>query len=125
MSDIIALFIPITAILATLAFLLVVVKLKAKRRELLHKERLAAIEKGIEIPEALLAESDSLSPNSCLLRSLIWLLSGLAAIIFFIAMGFAEGDKEIFAVAALGLIPVGVGIAYLVVYRKVEAQRPN
>lgn len=44
-------------------------------------------------------------------------------IIFFVAMGFAEGDRELFAAAALGLIPAGAGIAYLVVYRKAEAER--
>lgn len=123
MTEVIALLIPITAIVAAAVILIVALRLRGKRRELLHRERLAAIEKGIEIPEALLAESDTLSPNACLLRGLIWLLAGVAVIAFFIAMGFAEGDREIFAAAALGLIPVGAGVAYLVVYRKMQTER--
>jgi hypothetical protein len=122
MTDILALLIPITAIVAVAVILIVALRLRFRRRELLHRERLAAIEKGMEIPEALLAEPDSLSPHACLLRGLIWLLSGLAVIVFFVAMGFAEGDREIFAAAALGLIPAGAGIAYLVVYRKAQAE---
>ncbi len=124
MSDVIALLIPITAIVAAAVILIVALRLRAKRRELLHRERLAAIEKGVEIPEALLADSDSLSPHACLLRGLIWLLSGVAVIIFFVAMGLAEGDRELFAAAALGLIPAGAGTAYLVVYRNMQAERP-
>lgn len=123
LGSLIGLLIPICAILATVVIVAVALKQRGRRRELLHKERLAAIEKGIEIPEVLLVESDSLSPKACLLRGLSWLLVGVSIGIFFVAMGVAEGDRETVAVATLGLIPLGVGIAYLIVYRKLEADR--
>jgi hypothetical protein len=94
--------------------------MKAERTRLLHRERMAAIEKGIEIPAGLLSDSAALSPNACLLRGLIWLLTGVALIVTLAGMGVAEGDNELIAGSAIGLVPIGVGIAYLVVYRKLQ-----
>lgn len=123
MTEIVALLIPIVAILAATAIVIVGLKLRARRRELLHKERLAAIEKGIEIPQALLAESEAVGPNACLVRSLIWLFTGVAIAVFFLAVGSAEGNRHALAASALGLIPAGVGLAYLLVYRKMRAEQ--
>lgn len=123
MTDIVALLIPIVAILAAAAILIVGLKLRARRRELLHKERLAAIEKGIELPQALLAESEAVGPNACLLRGLIWLFTGVAIVVFFLAVGSAEGNRHALAASALGLVPVGVGLAYLVIYRKTRSEQ--
>jgi len=52
--------------------------LRYRRRELEHKERLAAIEKGAEIPEM----RNGYGPHQYLLRGLIWLLSGIALSVF-------------------------------------------
>jgi hypothetical protein len=38
-------------------------------------------------------------------------------------MWFAEGDRHFLAASALGLIPMGVGFAYLVVYRKLGSEQ--
>lgn len=123
MTDTLAMLIPIFAILAVAAVLIVGLTLRAKRRELLHKERLAAIEKGIEIPQALLAESEAVGPNACLLRGLIWLFTGAAIVLFFLAIWLAGGDRHMLAASSLGLIPAGVGLAYLLVYRKIRSEQ--
>jgi Domain of unknown function (DUF6249) len=52
--------------------------LRYRRRELEHKERLAAIEKGAEIP----AMRNGSGPREYLLRGLIWLFSGIALSVF-------------------------------------------
>lgn len=123
MTDIVALLIPIVAILAGVAILIAGMRLRAKERELLHKERLAAIEKGIELPQALLTESGALGPKACLLRGLIWLFTGVAIAVFFLVSGFAEDNWHALAASALGLIPAGVGLAYLVIYRKTRSKQ--
>jgi hypothetical protein len=128
MTDTAELLIPIFIILVILAGVAISIygeKLSARRRELLHKERLAAIEKGIELPQALLAESEALGPNAYLLRGLTWLFTGVAIVVFFLAVGSAEGNPRALAASALGLIPAGVGLAYLLIYRKNAPSRPT
>lgn len=123
MTEIVALLIPIVAIVAAAAIVIFGLKLRARRRELLHKERLAAIENGTEIPQALLAESETVGPNACLLRGLMWLFTGAAIVVFFLALWLAEGERRVLAASALGLIPAGVGLAYLLVYRKMRSEQ--
>lgn len=122
MTDTVTLLIPILAILAGMAMLIFGLKLSARHRELLHKERVAAIEKGLEIPQALRAESAAPGPDACLLRGLIWLFTGAAIVIFFLALWFAGGDRQVLAASTLGLIPAGVGLAYLIVYRRIRSE---
>lgn len=89
-----------------------------KRRELYahyHQERMAAIEKGVDCPPwpaHLLAEEDSGSSSSTrphLLRGLVWLFIGLAAMVAI----YATFD---FRPALFGLIPAGIGLAHLIYY---------
>jgi hypothetical protein len=49
--------------------------LRFRRRELQHKERMAAIEKGVALPDLTDVEA---GPRIYLLRGMIWLLSGIA-----------------------------------------------
>ena len=49
--------------------------LRFRRRELQHKERMAAIEKGVALPDLTDIEA---GPRIYLLRGMIWLLSGIA-----------------------------------------------
>ena len=55
--------------------------------------------------------------NSYLLRGLIWLAVGIGISILFVVMYRVEQDPGLLAMATLGSIPVGVGIAHLVVHR--------
>jgi hypothetical protein len=79
-----------------------------------HAERMAAIEKGMELPPE---PSPSLGPKAYLLRGLIWLFVGAGISIFFLSLRLSEHDNHLLAVSTLGLIPMGVGIAHLVIYR--------
>jgi hypothetical protein len=128
--------------------------MRFRRRELLHKERMAALEKGVALPDLTDIEA---GPRVYLLRGMIWLLSGLALSVFLVILSattqfpksavqrFREADtiarlggtaEQIqqaqndtspperlpYAVSLIGLVPVAVGVAYLVFYR-VEASR--
>ena len=111
-----ALMIPIIAIVLVgmLGLAMLVLRFARRRRvfELYHLERMAAIEKGIEIPslpDALLLDGRGpRTPAGVLLRGLVWLFLGIG---FFFAMH--EHDSR---VAMFGLMPVGVGMAYLIYY---------
>ncbi|HTP90038.1 MAG TPA: hypothetical protein VMJ34_23995 [Bryobacteraceae bacterium] len=54
-----------------------------KHRELAHRERMAAIEKGVAVPglgEGA-GQNASLPPRTLLLRGLVWMFSGIAAVV--------------------------------------------
>ena len=55
--------------------------------------------------------------NSYLLRGLVWLAVGLGISILFAVMYRVEQDPGLLAMATLGSIPAGVGVAHLVVHR--------
>ncbi|MCZ7635316.1 MAG: DUF6249 domain-containing protein [Verrucomicrobia bacterium] len=87
-----------------------------KRRDiytLYHQERMAAIDKGVDVPplpEVFFAEDvKPYTPRRNLLKGLIWLFVGLGAIIAL--RGVDEPE-----VAWFGLIPAGIGLAYLIYY---------
>ena len=96
-----------------------------KRRRLMelhHAERMAAIERGMDVPPLPLALIDGRSGRrrrTSLLPGLVWLFVGVALLISMQTIS----DEE----AMLGLIPTGVGLAYLIYYfvegRKIEAKQ--
>jgi hypothetical protein len=125
--------------------------LRYRKRELQHKERLAALDKGMALPE-LSGEGRVWSPRVYLLRGMLWLFGGVALTAFIGAFSVSTGgpmrledriwrarnlknmgateeeikqaendltpqDKLPGAVALLGLVPIGVGLAYLIFYR--------
>src|SRR5215831_15413482 len=55
--------------------------------------------------------------NSYLLRGLVWLAVGIGISIVFVVMYRVEQDLGLLAMATLGSIPAGVGVAHLVVHR--------
>jgi len=55
--------------------------------------------------------------NSYLLRGLVWLAVGIGISILFVVMYRVEQDPGLLAMATLGSIPAGVGVAHLVVHR--------
>jgi hypothetical protein len=82
--------------------------------ELVHAQRMAAIERGMELPPASLdfgMESTGRSrPRTALLPGLMWLFVGLA--IASSQLGEFSDGPPLF----VGLIPVGIGLAYLIYY---------
>jgi hypothetical protein len=128
--------------------------MRFRRRELQHKERMAAIEKGVALPDLTDVEA---GPRIYLLRGMIWLLGGIALSVFLVVVSataqfpksaeqrFREAnaiarwggtadqikqaqndtgsqDRVPYAVSLIGLVPVSVGVAYLIFYRA-EAAR--
>ena len=94
-----------------------------QKRKLIHAERLAALEKGVELPPLPKEFTGSVNgkpARSYLLKGLIWLAVGLGIAVFFIAITLStgsHGDGPPFGVAFLGLIPALIGVAYLVFYK--------
>jgi hypothetical protein len=135
------------------AIILWSLNLRYRRRELQHRERLAALEKGADLPP-LEPEPETApwTPRIYLLRGMIWLFAGIAMTVAIFAVSATQNrvrpiedriwraadlrrtgatEDEIKMVlnstetpggipvglALLGLIPAGVGLAYLVFYR--------
>lgn len=124
MIEIVPLFAIFFSIGLPLGILLVWVVLNYQKRrrlmELHHTERMAAIERGMEIPPLPLELIDGRSPRrrSSLLPGLVWFFIGLAVVV-----GSMQIDDDVPVMG--GLIPLGIGLAYLIYYfvegRKNEA----
>ena len=127
--------------------------LRYKRRELQHKERLAALEKGLPLPALTDVERRApWTPRAYLLRGLVWLFVGIGLTVFLAAISVTgrhtksteervrdanylrqsgateEQVREMqndtsaqegppLGLAFIGLVPIGVGAAYLIFYR--------
>jgi hypothetical protein len=114
---VIGVFIPIVAIVMGISVAIVSIwsehKRKAQLIEQNHRERMLAIEKGIELPPLpanLVGMSNGPSTASAAksLRSGIMLV--LIGILLFVGIGVAGGKEG----AIFGLIPAAVGVANLV-----------
>lgn len=127
--------------------------LQYRRRELQHRERMAALEKGVDLPPIQMEGAAPWSSRQYLLRGMIWLFSGLAlagAVTAIAETGrrpptpvervmratdmrargatpeeirmvledpSARGGVDIpLGLGLLGLVPAGVGLAYLLFY---------
>ena len=110
-----ALFIPLFGIVFGVAVAIVAIiaghREKAQRVELRHKERLAAMEKGLEPPPELedLDIGGKRSRSGSLRSGLIGL--GVGIVLYF-ALDRVAGDD----VALFGLIPAAIGLANLIFY---------
>lgn len=96
-----------------------------KRRELAHRERLAAIEKGVPVPavepEPVADRRRNSIERRYLFGGLMWTFSGVAVFLFVAALGNSEAmrnDPEPMPpeFALIGLIPVAFGFAHLGMY---------
>lgn len=113
-----ALLIPIVGIVLGVGVAIVAIitshREKQKRAELRHRERLAAIEKGIELPPD--PEPDPEPKKASSLKSgLINLFLGI--VLYFAITEVADDD-----VALFGLIPAAIGVGTLISYF-VESRR--
>src|ERR1700745_2440484 len=116
-----ALLIPILSVTVSLGALIVWIVVWHRRRmreiDCRHKERMAAIEKGLELtPESLPQPEAIASPSRYLLRGLIWLGVGLA-------LTFGGRDWLQAPMGGSGWIAVAVGAAYLIFYF-VQGRKP-
>ena len=95
--------------------------LRHQRRVLIHRERLAALEKGIELPPLEREAQRSMwnAQQFLLLAGLIWISLGVGAILTLTAL-IAEGSPAAVdipdGVQWVGLAPVGIGLSHLIVY---------
>jgi hypothetical protein len=114
--SLIAMLIPIISIILGIGIAALAIILGYRKRktmlELFHKERLAAIDKGMEpppIPEELFSDSGKPpSPHGTLLAGLIFSLTGLGLLV---ALYQYHPESALY-----GLIPVGFGLAFLIYY---------
>jgi hypothetical protein len=126
--------------------------LRFRRRELQHKEWMAAIEKGVPLSELNGLETSMGGSRAYLLKGLVWFACGLALMLFLSVwtstgqppsldttvreaqqlreLGYtdqqirgltapAQRARPIFPIglSLIGLVPAGIGAAYLVFYR--------
>jgi hypothetical protein len=116
--------IPLVAIVMGIGMAMLGVVLDYRKKkdiyELHHRERMAAIEKGMEIPplplEFFQRPGRPRNPAGMLRTGLILLFSGAALIL---AM-----SKELGEISWWGLIPVGVGLAFVITFLYERAHPP-
>jgi hypothetical protein len=119
MRDILTSIVAITCIFGiplSIPIVYLVLNYRKRRRliELVHAERLAAIERGMEIPPLPIEILVGAPVNrSVLLPGLIWLLVGLALMPALHGLG---GYAGVGSLSIWGLVPTAVGVAYLIYY---------
>lgn len=130
--------------------------LRFRRRELQHREWMAAIEKGVPLPALDALETSMGGSRAYLLKGMVWLACGVTLMLFLSVwtstgqppsvetkvreaqqlreLGYtdqqirgltaAQNARPIFPIglSMIGLVPAGIGIAYLAFYR-IEKQR--
>lgn len=120
-----------------------------RNREMEHRQKLAAIEKGADLP---VSQSAPWTPRTYLLHGMIWLFVGIASFLALAAIAVTSRKEQPMesrlaavndarfrgatpeelqlllnaprneeglpiGLCLLGLIPIGVGLAYLIFYR--------
>ena len=117
MSSNAELLIPLAGIVVPLSIPIVWIVLNYRKRrrlmELYHTERMAAIERGMDLPPLPLELLDGRTRRrrSSLLPGLVWFFIGLAVSAGWLISGF-DDDLPVIG----GLIPLGIGLAYLIYY---------
>src|ERR1051325_8716594 len=95
--------------------------LRHQRRILVHRERLAAIEKGVDLP-GLEQEQKRSSWNvqrTLLLAGLIWLSLGICAYVTLSAILLSPANAKLEippGIQWIGLGPAAIGVSHLLVY---------
>lgn len=120
--------VPILLVLLTFGLLALHQVLRYRTRALVHQERLLAMEKGLELPQDL--AQAPLAPHVCLLRGILGVSIGIAIMIACLTIAFVarSNDRDrvtAMAWAMLGVLPLGVGSAYLLYYRLQMKQGPR
>jgi hypothetical protein len=123
-GELIGLVFVVLALSIPIAYILTRSRRMHRAMELLHTERMAAIERGMEIPAApleLLGDQilKSKRPRTALLPGLVWLFVGIAIAVSRLSL---DGHD---APLMVGLIPAGIGLAYLIYYFVEERKQPT
>jgi hypothetical protein len=104
--------IPIIAITLSLGTAMLFIFVRHRRNALelehRHKERMAAIDRGLDLPVDPVQLATTARPNY-LLRGLVWLGIGLALVVGMRPLL----DREAYSI---GWVPIAVGVAYLLFY---------
>jgi hypothetical protein len=95
--------------------------LRHNRRAMIHKERLVAIEKGIELPslEQEARRSATNVQRVLLLAGLIWISLGIGVYVTLAALLTSSANTHLEippGIQWVGLAPVAIGLSHLVVY---------
>ena len=105
--DILPMLLGSISMLVFAAIIVAAIYFNYKKREQAGKEIMAAIEKGMDVP--LLAAQPQSSNYS---RGIVWTSLGIA---FTLALWFSS---ETLAATAWGLIPIAIGVSYLLIARR-------
>jgi len=105
--------------------------LRHQRRTLIHRERLAAIEKGIELPplEQEVKRSAWNVQRTLLLAGLIWTSIGVCILVTLSAIIASPANAKLEVAPGIqwiGLGPIAIGLSHLVVYfagKKKESEK--
>ncbi len=108
-AGVVALLIPIVAVVGGMAIAIVGVITKSKEEELKHKERIIAMEKGIPIPESAPCQPKADKPRYFAIRGwgLVLTLIGVALVI---AISVASEPRN----GVWGLLPTALGVGLLI-----------
>jgi len=103
--------------------------LRHKRRTLIHRERLSAIEKGVDLPP-LEQEQKRSSWNvqrTLLLAGLIWLSLGICAYVTLSVLISSPANTNLeipSGIQWIGLGPAAIGVSHLLVYLVGKRKEP-
>ena len=106
-AEVVAVFIPIVAVLGGVFIAVTAVVMNGRRKELEHRERILALEKGVALPTEVTVEGERPKHSGRRANGLVMTGIGLALTIALWAEEGAEGGLW-------GLIPLFIGIGLLV-----------
>ena len=112
-SDLVASLFPIMFMIVACVIVPAALYFRQRAAELRYRKQW----KLVHGPRGSLLPESWVERNSYLLRGLVWLVVGIGISILFAVMYRVEQDPGLLAMATLGSIPAGVGVAHLVVHR--------
>jgi Domain of unknown function (DUF6249) len=118
--------VPVAGCLVAIVAIIAGIWLDAQKRRLKSEERIAMISRGVPIAEIerMLGVGEEKPPVKDPLRSLsnarrtgIVLVSvGLGLTLFFVALSYIVQERDVLAGAAVGIIPLAIGIGFFIDY---------
>lgn len=81
-----------------------------------HLERMAAMERGMDIRPLLVEATPAYGHRIFLLRALLWIFGGAALLVVGTVLGHGTALDHGGPPGLVGFIPMSIGIAYLVFY---------